>query len=112
MSKCSARARCPLATVAIATAMVTVYGFELAGDGAGLCQRFGFIAARPTLATALASLLLHDPENVRHVGGNLALLTLFGVTVERALGSWRFAGLFVLGGLAGADCTSSRIRAR
>jgi membrane associated rhomboid family serine protease len=90
-----------LATAALAGAMVAVFAAELAGDGHAICQRFGFVAARPSFGTALSSLFLHDPENVWHVGGNLALLVLFGVPVERSIGPGRFVALFVAGGLAG-----------
>jgi membrane associated rhomboid family serine protease len=92
----------PVVTVALAAAIIAVYGLKLAGGGTDIYQRFGFVPAAPTLATALTSLLVHDPATFAHVGGNVVVLVLIGVPVERAIGSTRFAGLFLGGGLAGA----------
>lgn len=44
----------------------------------------------------------HDPVAVGHLLVNLLALILFGVHYERARGSWRTLGLFVLGSLASA----------
>lgn len=92
----------PLVTILLVLAILAVYGLELAGDGMAICYRLGFVAARPTLASALSALFLHDPGNAWHVGGNVVALGLFGALVERELGSLRFLALYLLGGLAGA----------
>jgi membrane associated rhomboid family serine protease len=97
-----ARVPLPLATLALAGTIVGAFSFELGGDGVGLCQRFGFVPAYPTAVSALTSLFLHDPSGPGHVGGNLVVLLLVGSGVERAIGSVRFAALYVAGGLAGA----------
>jgi membrane associated rhomboid family serine protease len=99
--KC-ARPPLPLATFALAVTIVATFALELAGDGMGICTRLGFVPARPTAVSALASLFLHDPSGPAHVGGNLAVLLLVGSRVERAIGSTWFAGLYLGGGLAGA----------
>jgi len=97
-----ARPPFPTATIALAVTIIGVFAVEVAGDGMGLCQQFGFVAARPGLVAALVSLFLHDPRSWLHVGGNLLVLATVGARVERAIGSWRFATVFLLGGLAGA----------
>lgn len=96
------RAPLPLATVAFSASILAVFAVELAGDGAELCARFGFVPARPTFGAALASLFLHDPSGLAHVGGNLVFLVVFGGIVERAFGSLRFLAVFITTGLAGA----------
>ncbi len=97
-----ARAPLPLATFALATAILAVYGVELAGDGQALCATYGLVPAHPSFGTALASLFLHDPTGLAHIGGNLVVLILIGSRLERMIGSTRFAALYFAGGLAGA----------
>jgi len=94
--------RFPLLTLGLVLAIVAVYGLELAGDGMGLCRSLGFVPADPSVGTALSSLFLHDPSGLTHVGANGLVLAVVGTLVEREVGAWRFAALFVLGGLAGA----------
>jgi membrane associated rhomboid family serine protease len=89
-------------TAVVAAVILGVYGLELAGDGQALCDAYGLVPARPSFGTALTSMWLHDPTNVCHVGGNLATLVLVGSRVERAIGSTRFAAIYLAGGLAGA----------
>lgn len=96
-----ARVPFPIVTLALAAAIVAAFGVELAGDGQAFCERFGFVAAHPSLRTALSSLFVHDPSTFVHVGGNLAVLVLIGSRVEQAIGSTRFAALYLAGGLAG-----------
>lgn len=91
-----------LATLALSALVLAVFAVEFAGDGQALCARFGFVAADPTLGSALTSLLIHDPSGWTHVLGNVVVLALVGSRVEQAIGSTRFAGLFFAGGLAGA----------
>jgi membrane associated rhomboid family serine protease len=68
----------------------------------GLCERFGFVAAHPTLSTALLSMWLHDPDHVAHIAGNLVALVVVGSVVEPVLGRWWLLALFVAAGLGGA----------
>ena len=98
-----ARRPFPLVTLALAAAILGVYGVELAGDGPAICERFGFTPAHASLGTALSSVFVHDPRTLWHVGGNLAVLVLVGARVEQVIGSWRFLALFVAGGLVGAS---------
>ncbi len=92
----------PLATAGLVATNVAVFAAERAGDGLAMCQRFGFVPARPTLGSALTCVFLHDPTTVAHVAGNLLALALFGFIVERALGNARFALLYGLGGIGAA----------
>jgi membrane associated rhomboid family serine protease len=92
----------PLATLAIITASVATYLAELARGGTAFCERFGFIPAHPTLATALSSLLVHDPDHVAHIAGNMLVLSVLGAVVEPVLGHVRFAVLYFASGAAGA----------
>jgi membrane associated rhomboid family serine protease len=92
----------PFATLAIITASVAVYLAELARGGTAFCERFGFIPAHPTLATALSSLLVHDPDHVAHIAGNMLVLSVVGAVVEPVLGHVRFALLYFASGVAGA----------
>lgn len=53
----------------------------------------------PELAGLVTAMFVH--LDWLHLAGNLAYLWVFGIAVERAVGHWRFALLFlVLGGLA------------
>lgn len=49
-------------------------------------------------ARLLTTLLIH--ADWLHLIGNLLFLVIFGVSAERALGSWRFLALFLIGGAA------------
>jgi membrane associated rhomboid family serine protease len=92
----------PLATATLAVAMSAVYGLELAlGDPIRFCGVYGFTASAPSLGTVLTSTLLHDPQNVLHVAGNLLMLVVLGAVVEPALGRFRFVALFVAAGISG-----------
>ncbi|MCZ7648392.1 MAG: rhomboid family intramembrane serine protease [Planctomycetota bacterium] len=63
-------------------------------------QRWGFVPARASLGTALASLFLH--ANLLHLAGNLWFLHIFGDNVEARLGPVRFLSGYLLAGLCGA----------
>lgn len=97
-----ARTAAPLATALLAAGVIGGYALERAGDGGALCQAFGFTPAHPSLGTAVSSLFLHDPAGLAHVGGNLVFLLIFGVIVERAIGSLGLLVLYALAGLGGA----------
>jgi membrane associated rhomboid family serine protease len=59
----------------------------------------GTVAAQPpTWETAFSSMFIH--VNVLPLLVNMAFLAVFGPTVEDTIGRARFAGLYVLGGLA------------
>lgn len=49
-------------------------------------------------ARLVTALLIH--ADWLHLTGNLLFLIIFGVPAERALGSWRFLALFLIGGAA------------
>lgn len=88
-------------TALLAAVLVAVYGLELASGGMVVCRAHGFVPAHPSFETALSSMFLHDPGTLFHLGGNLVFLVVFGVIVERALGSLGFAALYALAGMAG-----------
>jgi membrane associated rhomboid family serine protease len=92
----------PFATLAVLAASVVVYLTELAGGGMSVCQTFGFVPAHATFATALSSLLVHDPDHVAHIAGNMLVLSVVGAVVEPVLGHLRFALLYFASGVAGA----------
>jgi membrane associated rhomboid family serine protease len=97
-----ARVSFPLVTLAVAVAILAVYGLELSGNGLAICEQFGFVSAHPSFGAAVTSLFVHDPASLLHIGGNLAVLVLVGSRLEQAIGSMRFAAIFLAGGLAGA----------
>lgn len=51
-----------------------------------------------TAARLVSALFLH--ADWAHLLGNLLFLLIFGLPAERAMGPWRFLGLFLLGGAA------------
>lgn len=46
-------------------------------------------------------MLLHDDTGILHIGFNMYALIIFGPTLERYFGRWRFLLLYLLGGFAG-----------
>lgn len=89
-------------TALLAVALIAAYGLELANGGYSVCKEYGFVAANPSVQSAVSAMFLHDPESLFHLGGNLIFLVVFGVIVERAIGSLGFALLYGLAGLGGA----------
>ncbi|OAB56810.1 hypothetical protein AY599_06480 [Leptolyngbya valderiana BDU 20041] len=107
----------PVVLILIGLASLIVFALQLlaADSNSVLLERLAFVPSRvvsilgePWLqwfqADALrlfSALFLH--LDWLHLIGNLAYLWVFGITVERAVGHWRFLFLFVvLGGLANA----------
>ncbi len=79
----------PLATVALVLATLVGYLAELVGGGMPVCERFGVTAAGLRSGDVLPLLvypLLHDPDNLLHVGGNVVLLALVASIVEGWMG--------------------------
>jgi membrane associated rhomboid family serine protease len=52
----------------------------------------------PTIATVFYSMFMHG--GLLHLGGNMLFLWIFGNNVEDAMGSVKFIGFYVLGGIA------------
>jgi len=48
------------------------------------------------------SMFLHDPGGWAHIGGNMLYLWIFGDNVEDAMGHARYAGFYLLSGVAAA----------
>lgn len=88
-------------TALLVVALVAVFGLELVGGREAFCYTYGFVPAHAGLETAFFSLWLHDPDSLFHLGGNLVFLVIFGSIVEKSLGSFRFAALYVAAGLGG-----------
>ena len=61
-------------------------------------RKFSYKAQAPSLVTAFSHMFLH--ADLMHLLGNMAILFLVGYTVEKALGSFLFLMLYLLGGLA------------
>jgi len=91
-----------LVTLALVVVTMWAYGLELFNGGDAVCAANGFVAARPSVGTALSSMFLHDPSGLAHLGLNMVTLMIFGTLVERAIGSIRFAVLYFAAGFMGA----------
>ncbi len=89
-------------TALLAALVAAAYSLELVFGGEASCDAYGLVPAHWSVGTAVSSLFLHDPHGWAHVGGNLVCLVVFGVIVERALGSLGFAALYAFAGLSGA----------
>jgi membrane associated rhomboid family serine protease len=89
-------------TALLAFALVAAFCVEISLGGNSICETYGLVPSHPSFETALSAMFLHDPSSVFHLGGNLVFLVIFGSIVERALGSFRFLGLYAAAGLAGA----------
>ena len=94
--------RIPVATALLVLAILLAYRLEIAAGGHAVCAAWGFRPAHPTVATALAAMWLHDPDSLAHVVGNVAALAVFGALVEREVGAYRLAFVYLLAGLGGA----------
>lgn len=94
-----------MVTLLIVLATILAYSLELALGGLPVCEAFGLVPATFTetgnLAPIFTSLFLHDPATIYHLGGNMAALLLFGMVVERDLGSLALLAVYGLAGLAG-----------
>lgn len=95
----------PLVTLILVILNLAAFCLELV-DGPVVCERFGLVPAlfmkTGSIEPIFTSMFLHDPRDLFHLGGNMAFLLIFGIVVERALGSFRFLSLYALAGLAGA----------
>jgi membrane associated rhomboid family serine protease len=103
----------PWATIAIIGSCVLV-SLWLAGLPPGehlrLLRHWGTVPAKLLDPQAPTFLQLFEQRGLRlvtalfihadwlHLAGNLLFLMIFGLPAERALGSWRFVALFVVGG--------------
>jgi len=95
----------PLVTLFLVAANILAYGLELASGGRSFCEAYGLIPAHfmksGAVAPLFSSLFLHDPAGLSHLAGNMVALAVFGVVVERALGGFRFLGLYLAAGVLG-----------
>jgi len=104
-----------LILIGLASLIVFTLQLLIADSNPVLLDRMAFIPARVVGVLAEPWLQWFQADALRvfsalflhldwlHLIGNLAYLWVFGITVERAVGHWRFLFLFiVLGGLANA----------
>lgn len=98
--------RFPLATVALVLGNLLAYLAELAAGGGAFCEAHGLVPARfvrtGDLGPLFSSMFLHDPSGLAHIAGNMAFLAVFGVLVERSIGSLRFLVVYLAAGVGGA----------
>lgn len=94
--------RLPVVTALLVLAILACYGLELAAGGSAACMAWGLRPAHPTAAAVLASMFLHDPDSLAHVGGNVLALAAFGSVAERDFGGHRIALVYLLAGVGGA----------
>jgi len=96
--------RAPVTAILVAFCLIAYAIERTSGDGMGICRTYGLVPAHATVCSALSAMFLHDPASWLHVGGNVVALVLFGVIVERKIGSLLFLALYLLAGLGGAAC--------
>jgi|GEM_PF-3422067 len=89
-------------TALLTVGLIGAYELEKQAGGYEVCLKYGFKPDQATLETAATSVFLHDPSSVFHLVGNVACLLVFGIIVERAIGSLRFLMLFLAAGVGGA----------
>lgn len=94
----------PVGTVALIAANVGFYALERVSTVAGgdPCAAYGLVPAHFVASSIFTSMFLHDPNTLLHLAGNMFFLAVFGDRVERAIGSVRFALLYILAGIGGA----------
>lgn len=94
-----------MVTLLIVLTTILAYGLEMAVGGLSACEAHGLVPATfnqtGNLAPMASYLLLHDPESVSHLAGNMAALILFGMVVEGHLGGTALLLIYGLAGLAG-----------
>ena len=73
---------------------------ELTTSGGIACQKHGVPAADniPTWETVFSAMFMH--ASILHIGGNMLFLWIFGNNIEDAMGSVKYLGFYILGGLA------------
>ncbi len=64
----------------------------------GCTRRAGVINSLPSWETVLTAMFMH--ASILHIGGNMLFLWIFGNNVEDSMGSLKFLGFYILGGLA------------
>jgi len=64
----------------------------------GCTHQAGVVSGLPTWKTVLTSMFMH--ASILHIAGNMLFLWIFGNNVEESMGSLKFLGFYVLGGVA------------
>jgi len=70
----------------------------LTGADLACTRRAGLVAGLPAWETVFTSMFMH--ASILHIGGNMLFLWIFGNTVEDSMGSLKFLGFYIVGGLA------------
>jgi len=68
----------------------------------GLVPRHVFADPVWGVETLFASMFMHDPTNLLHIGGNMLYLWIFGDNVEDAMGHGRYLAFYLAGGVCAA----------
>jgi len=106
----------PPATLALMTALVAIYGWEVSSRSlasqAGIVDSGALVRSRVIEGEywrMFSATLLHG--SLDHLIGNCAALYILGMAGEHALGAWRVLLLYVASGLAGSRaCLPDRDR--
>lgn len=95
----------PFFTLLLVIVNLAVYALELVDGGRATCERLGLIPAQflrsGDLEPLFSHLFLHDPSSPYHLAGNMLFLVVFGVLVERSLGSLRLLTIYFAAGAVG-----------
>jgi membrane associated rhomboid family serine protease len=70
--------------------------------GAPFTERWASNPSAWSPVTILTSMFLHG--GVAHLLGNMVFLFVFGYTVEKTLGAWRYLAFYLLAGIGGGLC--------
>jgi len=91
----------PIVTLSIVVINVVVFILELT-NGDAFVERWALIpahvAAGRDLVTVLTAMFMH--ASWAHIIGNMIFLWAFGPEIEDAMGPWRYAIFYLLGGVA------------
>lgn len=95
----------PVVTYSIIALCVVVFIVELITGGATSGAAYSALAYYPPLTATqpwriVTSIFVH--LSIIHILFNMYSLYIFGPTLERMLGRWRFAALFLLAGIGGS----------
>jgi membrane associated rhomboid family serine protease len=95
--------RIPWVALALATSNIVIYVITAnLADFEAVKMRYGFIPDAGCLATLVSHMFLHD--NALHLISNLIFFMVPAMKLEDAIGSLRFAGLYLMCGIAANAC--------
>jgi rhomboid protease GluP len=83
----------------VVTFLLVAVNIAVYASGAS-AYTYGFDPSHPGLLAMISSMFMHD--GLAHIAGNMVFLSVFGVLVERHVGSVRFLALYLAAGVGGA----------